>query len=67
MEKKVHSMGISTHYPGEIELKEIDVNEEDLKEDDFVSGNEPRNKFISFSVKVTDRNLGFTIQRTCSD
>ena len=62
MERKVNSMGLPTHYPGEVELKEIHANEEGLNEDDFVSGNEQSKKFISFSVKVTDRNLGFTIQ-----
>ena len=62
MERKPNSIGISARYPGEIELKEIDVNEENLKGADFVSGNEQSNKFISFSVKLTDRNLGFTIQ-----
>ena len=62
MERKANSTGLPTHYPGEVELKEIHANEEDLNEDGFVSGNEQSNKFISFSVKLTDPNLGFTIQ-----
>ena len=51
-----------TLYSGEVELKEIDENVERLEEAEFVSHDEQGNIFIAFSVAVTDRNLGFTIQ-----